>query len=149
MIKPSLEVWVPCDDSEVHCDWVLAFVDNEWGMAAWVGYVALCSSAVGEGETVCLRGIWVVDTRLWGRRLAGNHWEETKVGDLNYYVYLVRFISDRQTNEFTRQRSMPVTYLAPDRVPRRVERATPSSRAYAVFTCFRTALISNFQFRCH
>jgi len=42
-------------------------------MAAWVGYVALCSSAVGEGETVFPRGIWVADAGFWGWRLAGNN----------------------------------------------------------------------------
>jgi len=77
-------------------------------MAAWVGYVALCSRAVGEGETVCLRGIWIVDTRLWGRRLAGNHWKETKVGDLNWPVWFISAVKLRQTNEFTRQRCVPV-----------------------------------------
>ena len=149
MVKPLLEVWVLRDDSEVHCDWVLAFVDHEWGMSSWVGYVALCSGTVGERETVCVLGIWVVDTGFWGRRLAGNHWKETKVGDLNYCVCLVWFISARQTSEFTRQRSMPAMYLVPYRVPRRAERTTPSSpesQLHAVFTITWLPHSSNFQF---
>ena len=79
MVKLSAEDRVPRHDAKVHSDRVLTFVHYEWGMTIWVGHVALCSGAVGKGETVCgLLGVQEVDTGPWGRRLAGDNWKWRK-----------------------------------------------------------------------
>ena len=75
LIKLSVENWVPSDNTKINGDWVLTFVDDEWGIATRVSHVTFCSGAVSKGETVysLLAGIhWEVDTGAWGWRLTGD-----------------------------------------------------------------------------